>query len=353
MKIFGVFSGFLGSGKTTTMMALTKYYTEHYAKAAMISNDLGGGVTLADHRLAALSGVNSSEITDECICFCHGVLTDRLDSYYADGFELVVSDIPGFGVGALEHVYHGLTREYPGQYELAPFTVLIEPRNEKLLRDGTAGDMGHILRAQLEEADLIVLNKCDLLTPEEAEEAGRRLAEGFPQAEVIRISAATGEGLEDLAAAMRTKRASLRHPDIDYDDDGLQNAMDQLTEYYLQYQAEVCCNDFDGTEYLADIARAVQADLKAAGHEIPHMKLLAWEPEGDFGKVDLLGTDRPPEITRRFERPCTAVAVVLNANASCPAAELDGIITEAVDAVSRKYRLELLIFKKDFFNLGE
>ena len=27
MKKFAVFSGFLGSGKTTTMMALTRYYT--------------------------------------------------------------------------------------------------------------------------------------------------------------------------------------------------------------------------------------------------------------------------------------------------------------------------------------
>ena len=27
MKKFAVFSGFLGSGKTTTMMALTKYHT--------------------------------------------------------------------------------------------------------------------------------------------------------------------------------------------------------------------------------------------------------------------------------------------------------------------------------------
>ncbi len=90
MKIFAVFSGFLGSGKTTAMMALTKTYTEQYAKAAMISNDLGEGVTLADHRLAALSGAASSEITDECICFCHDVLTARLDAYYGDGFELVV-----------------------------------------------------------------------------------------------------------------------------------------------------------------------------------------------------------------------------------------------------------------------
>ena len=72
MRKFVVFSGFLGSGKTTTMMALTRYYTAHHGKAAMISNDLGEGVTLADDRLARLSGVNASQITDECICFCHG-----------------------------------------------------------------------------------------------------------------------------------------------------------------------------------------------------------------------------------------------------------------------------------------
>ncbi len=47
MKKCAVFSGFPGSGKTSTMMALTRYYSAHCGKAAMISNDLGEGVTLA------------------------------------------------------------------------------------------------------------------------------------------------------------------------------------------------------------------------------------------------------------------------------------------------------------------
>ena len=182
MKKFAVFSGFLGSGKTTTMMALTKYYAAHYGKAAMISNDLGEGVTLADHRLAQLNGVNASEITDECICFCHDVLTRQLNAYYDDGCELVISDIPGFGVGALEHVYHGLTEGYPGQFQLAPFTVLIEPCNAALLRSGQESDAAYILRAQLLEADLIVLNKCDLLGEEELTADRAWLVENYPQA---------------------------------------------------------------------------------------------------------------------------------------------------------------------------
>ena len=353
MRKFAVFSGFLGSGKTTTMMALTRYYTARHGKAAMISNDLGEGVTLADDRLARLSGVNASQITDECICFCHGVLTERLNAYYDDGCELVVSDIPGFGVGALEHVYHGLSEEYPDQFELGPFTVLIEPRNAALLRSGQGGDMAHILRAQLKEADLIVLNKCDLLDAAELEADKAWLAEHYPQARVITISAVTGEGLEELSQALTQGAASMRHPDIDYDDEDLQNAMDQLTEYYLEYVAQVCCNDFDGTEYLSDIAHMVQAELGAGGWEIPHMKLLAWEPEGDFGKVDLLGVERPIEIARRFERPCTDIAVVLNANAACPAGELDEIILGAAKAASELYQLEIRLFKKECFNLGE
>ena len=353
MKKFAVFSGFLGSGKTTAMIALTRYYTAHYGKAAMISNDLGEGVTLADHRFALLSGVNASEITDECICFCHDVLTERLNSCYDDGCELVVSDIPGFGVGALEHVYHGLTRDYAGQYDLAPFTVLIEPRNVKLLREGKGGDMAHILRAQLTEADLIVLNKCDLLEDAEAEAQKAWLAENWPQAEVLSISAARGDGLDLFSLALKNGTSHMRHPDINYDDSDLQGAMDQLTEFYLQFHARVCCDDFDGTEYLSDIAHQVQAELRAGGFEIPHMKLLAWEPEGDFGKVDLLGVDRAILVTRRFAQRCTEIAVILNANAVCPADRMNGIIMEAVNTVSQSHQLELLIFRKDYFNLGE
>ena len=353
MRKFAVFSGFLGSGKTTTMMALTRYFTVHHGKAAMISNDLGEGVMLADDRLARLSGVNASQITDECICFCHDVLTDRLNAYFDSGCDLVVSDIPGFGVGALEHIYHGLTKEYPDAFELGPFTVLIEPRNAALLRSGQGGDMAYILRAQLMEADLIVLNKCDLLDAAELEAERTWLAEHYPQAKVITISALTGEGLEELSQSLMQGQASMQHPDIDYDDEDLQNAMDQLTEYYLEYVAQVCCNEFDGTEYLSDIAHMVQAELQAGDWEIPHMKLLAWEAEGDYGKVDLLGVDRPIEITRRFQRPCTDIAVVLNANAACPAKELDEIILSAAKAASQMYQLEVKLFKKECFNLGE
>ena len=352
MKKFAVFSGFLGSGKTTTMMALTKYHTAHQGKAAMISNDLGHGVSLADDRFARLSGCSASQITDDCICYVNEQLADRLNGYYDEGCELVVSDIPGFGVGALEHVYHGLAEKFPGQFELAPFTVLVEPKTVELLRSGQGGDQEYLYNTQLVEADLIVLNKCDLL-----DKAGREadvvwLREHYPEAEIIAISARNGEGLEELSQALTRGQASMRRPDIGYGGEAFQHAMGKISEYYIQYRAVVCCNDFDGNAYLLDMARAVQDGIREAGQLIPHLKLLAWEPEGDFGKVDLIGTEREIEVTRRFERPCTDIAVILNASAACPVDMLEEILVGAMNSISDKYQLELTVFKKEGLAMG-
>ena len=353
MKKFAVFSGFLGSGKTTTMMALTRYYSAHYAKAAMISNDLGHGVNLADNRLARLCGCNASEMTEECICYQNENLADRLNVCYDDGCELVISDIPGFGVGALEHVYHGLTEKFPGQFDLAPFTVLVEPKTVEILRSGGGGDLRYLYDTQLVEADLIVLNKCDLLTPERRDADLAWLREHYPLAETIAISALKEEGLEALSRALAEGKASMRRPDIGYGGEAFVAAMSHMSEYYLQYHAVVCCNDFDGNAYLMDMAEAVQTGVREAGHEIPHLKLLAWEPEGDFGKVDLLGTGREIEVVHRFTKPCTELAVILNASADCPADALEALITGAARAVSERYQLELMIFKQECFGMGE
>lgn len=352
MRKFAVFSGFLGSGKTSTMIALTKYYTATYGKAAMISNDLGGK-GLADHRFARLQGCNASEITDECICFCHDVLQKQLESFYADGVELVVSDIPGFGVGALEHVYHGLEHSYPTMFEFAPFTVLTEPQSVQLLSSGDKGDMASILQAQLLEADLIVLNKCDLLSDDEKKRALHVLKDRFPHADVIGISARTGDGLEELRRKLTEGKASMHHPDIDYEDVDLQHAMGLLSEFYLQYHVQVCCDDFDGNAYLKELAEEIRNRIRAGGHDIPHLKLLAWTQEGDYGKVDLLGVNRAAEVSRRFSQLCVDLAVTLNTTAACPPEELDNLILGAIESISEKYRLELLIFKKECIGLGE
>lgn len=342
MKKFAVFSGFLGSGKTTTMMALAKKGT----KTAMITNDLGGQ-GLADHKLAMLRQCNAAEITGDCICYQTEKLAENLDRLFEkQGCELVISDIPGFGVGALDHVYHTLGKRYPGQYELAPFTVLAEPCMVDLLQKG-GGDLSYILRTQLVEADLIVLNKCDLLDEKGKAAAVAYLQKTYPQAEVVTLSAVTGEGLDVLYRALTEGQASMHRPDIGYGGEAFTEVMGRVCEYNIQYYAAVCCNDFDGNAYLLALAREVQDRVRKLQAEIPHMKFLAWEPKGEYGKVDLLGTDRPVEVNQSFGHPCTELAVALNASAFGSGKELDTALTDAIGRVSKVFRLDLVIYRKE------
>lgn len=352
MKKFCVFSGFLGSGKTTTMISLTKYFSAHHGKAAMISNDLGSQ-SLADNKLAQLSGCIAREMVNDCICYQTENLVEMLDSLFdGEGCELVISDIPGFGVGALDHVYHTLKKRYDGRYELAPFTVLVEKSTVDTLRDGTGGDIGYILNTQLREADLIVLNKIDLLSHDETADCLGWLRENYPHAKALAISALTGEGLDELSLALAGGSASMHLPDIGYGGADFGKAMGKISEFYMQYHATVCCDSFDGSAYLMDMARAAQSAVAELGCDIPHLKLLGWEPEGDYGKADLLGVGRDVVLTKGFERPCTEISVMLNASAVCPGSRLNSVMGEVVERISENYNLELMLFKRECFGMG-
>ena len=243
-------------------------------------------------------------------------------------------------------------KNYAGFCALAPFTVLVEPRSVDILRSGSGGDMEYILRAQLMEADLIVLNKRDLLSPTELSACLDWLGENYPEAEVISISALTGEGMEELSLALKNGVASLRLPDIGYGGAAFGKAMGQISEFYMQYYATVCCDDFDGSAYLMELGRSIQQSLSERGRDIPHLKLLAWDSEGDYGKADLLGVARDIVLTKDFENPCTEISVMLNASADCPAAELEPIMDEAIDEVSARFNLELMLYKRQCFDMG-
>jgi len=55
-----------------------------------------------------------------------------------------------------------------------------------------------MIRAQLEPADILVLNKADLASPEESDDAARRFALLGVHAEILKSSASQGAGMDEL-----------------------------------------------------------------------------------------------------------------------------------------------------------
>ncbi len=366
MRRFMVVSGFLGSGKTTAMMALADHLNKTGRKTVMISNDLGRK-GLADYCYSKAAGVPSEEISGECICFVTEDLVERLRRLYSDeGCEMVMSDIPGFGVGALEHVYYKLRDLYPEECVLAPFTVITEGASLSALfdKDILAGntsahesslpeEMKYLLRSQLLEGDLIVLNKSDLYTEEEKVSYMELIRSICPETPVIAVSALTGEGIPELADYLYTHETEFPEPDFGVTEEEFESAFGKLSMYNCQYYAEVCCDDFDVNEYLADLAAEIREKLKVRGYDTPHLKLFARREDGDYSKVDLLGVNRDVIITHAMDGRCTDIPVVLNTTSAADREYLTEVIDQAILDVSGRHDLSIVIYYKECFGLND
>lgn len=366
MRKFFVVSGFLGSGKTTTMMALTDHLNRKGRKAAMISNDLGRK-GLADYCYSKAAGVVSEEISGECICFVTENLVERLRRLYDDdGCQLIMSDIPGFGVGALEHVYYKLRDIYPDECDLAPFTVITEGASlSKLMEDGGSpasveggesalpDEMCYLLRSQLLEGDLIVLNKSDLYTDVEKEKYLELIRSICPDTPVITVSAVTGEGIPELADYLCDNVTEYPEPDFGVSEEEFEAAFGKLSMYNCQYYAEVCCDDFDANDYLVALAEEIKEKLLEGGYDTPHLKLFAQKEDGDYSKVDLLGVNRDVIVTHAMKQRCTDLPVVINTTSAADPLYLAKSIDQAIPDVSGRFNCSVIVFYKECFGLND
>ena len=168
---FLVVSGFLGAGKTTTMIALAEYMDAHMQKVGIIANDLGA--QLVDTNLTRESGCTVEEIASGCICYQMENTVDRIRRMRdGAGAKLVMSDIPGCGVGTVEHVYKQVLRDNSDEFWLGPLTVIVDPERLRMIMPEQADinlppELKYLLETQVEEADLVVLNKIDKLSEPE------------------------------------------------------------------------------------------------------------------------------------------------------------------------------------------
>src|SRR5205085_636715 len=147
------------------------------------------------------------EVTGGCFCCrfedLHGTMTRLLDEMKPD---LLFAEAVGSCTDVKATVVRPLQEKYPDLVELAPLTVFVDPARFHELsgdRAGRDGDpernlLAYLFHKQLEEAQVIALNKVDLLGEEAAEELAFSLSVRHPKAQVRAVSALTGSGLDDL-----------------------------------------------------------------------------------------------------------------------------------------------------------
>lgn len=355
-----VTSGFLGAGKTTSMIAFAQNINKRkLGTAGILVDDLGAN-NIVDANTTESSGVITLDISGDCICYQHENLVDKLYQLESLGSNVIFSDIPGLGIGALDNVYLQLNEKEPGEFDLMPFLCIIDPERIRMVMPEEAdlnlpNELKFLLNAQMAEADLIVLNKTDTISAEKKEEIIRFVKDRYPDTPVLAMSALTGEGVDEVVDHLLNNEANAVHRDIGYGSEEFIAAESLLCWYNRRsFFEQREGKNLDYNQVITDLFEAIRDGLKKAGANVPHLKMFASdgaEQNADVFKASLIGVDYDIEYTSKLKSEYTALSLIINARAAADADVMADIVADAVDSISVKYDLKVRTYFVESFGM--
>jgi len=331
--------GFLGAGKTTAVAALAQHLVRQGQRVGLITNDQGS--ELVDTTMLRSKGFATEEIPGGCFCCRFNSLVEaagKLDETTRP--DVFIAEPVGSCTDLVATVTYPLRRMYGGRFAIAPLSVLVDPiRAARIFGLAEGGRFSekvlYIYRKQLEEADLIVITKRELIDAHQLERLRARLAAEFPRASILDVSVREGGGVADwfaqIASREQTARATM---EVDYEIYaegeallGWLNATVQLTH----------ATGFSADEVLEALAGDIQQRLAPA--EIAHLKMTLSPADGlgDIAAINLVRSDFVPELSLSLEAPVTSGQLIVNARAEAAPEALRDAVNAAVAALPARF----------------
>lgn len=330
---FIMIGGFLGAGKTTSVARLAKTYTGRGLKVGIVTNDQAADL-VDTHSLRAL-GFNVGEVPGACFCCNFTELTGTVERLERDQRpDVILAEPVGSCTDLVATVIQPLLRLYDRSLDIAPYPVILKPSHgKKILKDerqaGFSPKAAYIFKKQLEEADLILINRIDELSPAELAELTDLVRQFQPDVPLLRISAKTGTGFDALVEFLEQRGDfGRRILDLDYD----RYAEGEAELGWLNSSlAVVAPTPFSLDGLLTELVGRLRESLRAIGAETAHLKTIGLS-EGFYGVANLVASDVPAELSLPSNCHVAEANLIVNARVAVDPELLEGHVRSAVVA---------------------
>ena len=356
--LYIMLGGFLGSGKTTAVAALAQRLTAKGLRVGLITNDQGQ--ELVDTAMLRSKGFATEEIPGGCFCCRFNSLVDAADRLTESTRpDVFIAEPVGSCTDLVATVTYPLRRMYGDQFRIAPLSVLLDPvRALRVFGLQPGGSFSpkvlYIYRKQLEEADIIVISKSELLLPGQLEALQSVISREFPHATVLAASVRTGAQLDDWFALLETGQQVERQTmDVDY---AVYAEGEALLGWLNATAALSIAGEFDANALLQTLAAEIQQRLQTATAEIAHLKM-TYSPDaglGDIAVVNLVRNDYVPELAIRLDQPAGGGQLVINLRAEAPPEALAEALRAGLPAAAASVPgLQIALEHLEFFRPGK
>lgn len=328
--------GFLGAGKTTSILRLAQYFDAKGLKVGLITNDQG-------HRLVDTMNLKSrgfavEEIAGGCFCCRFNSLMDAANHLEEQNKpDVFIAEPVGSCTDLIASVSYPLRRIYGDRFEVAPLSVVVDPnRAARVLGIGEgrpfSEKVSYIYLKQLEEAAIIVINKTDLLDAQHLADLKAALAERFPNKPILSASALEEDGLEQWFQAISEADTSAEPTmQLDYQiyAEG-EAALGWLNATVALNTEEM----IDGDELLRDLANKVRNSLETKQAEIAHFKMtLSPDDEsGELAVLSMVGNAWDGHFSQTLSDPLNKGQLIVNLRAEGDPDTLEQALHTAVNS---------------------
>jgi G3E family GTPase len=348
--------GFLGAGKTTTVARLARHYTDRGLKVGIVTNDQAYG--LVDTMSLRAQGFDVGEVTGACFCCKFNDLVNVVGELSAEERpDVVLAEPVGSCTDLAATVMEPLRELYGREVELAPLAVLLKPEHGAKILGGEEGvgfspKAAYIFLKQLEEADVVVVNKIDKLAPSEVERLTSLIRQRFAGKEVLAASARTGAGFEALAAALdRPETPRLRTPDMDYDIYAEGEAELGWLNCTVKLNVRAAGSTFELDAIVQDYVRRLAETCLRAGAEPAHLKVMATADE-DSAIANWVASDVPPELSLSAGVPASTADLTVNARVAVAPETLAQLVRDAARELAEANGLDHFVGDLQSFRPG-
>ncbi len=336
---FMMVGGFLGAGKTTTLAWLARHFQEQGKTVGVITNDQADD--LVDTMTMRCLGLNVQQVGGACFCCKFDELVDRIQRL-GTAPDIILAEPVGSCTDLVATVVRPLRRLYGDFISVAPFPVIFKPSHgmDALLGQpgGLSVDGAYIFRKQLEEADVLVINRVDQLSPADVEAMRARMDDVFHGVPLLAVSARTGQGMTELASLLEQESGvAQRVLALDYD----RYAAGEAEMGWLNHTFRISgAQPFSLDAVLLRVLERVAALCAEQRADIAHIKAVGLTPVAS-ALVNHVGGSTAPQLSRASGAMPLTADVVLNARVSTRPDALTAITQQALLDVAQAWELQV------------
>jgi G3E family GTPase len=334
--------GFLGAGKTTAVGKLARKLTDEGLRVGLITNDQGRN--LVDTTMLRAQGFATEEIPGGCFCCRFNSLVDAAQKLTASTRpDVFIAEPVGSCTDLAATVTYPLRRIYKDDFTVAPISVLVDPiRAQRVFGLQTGGSFSekviYIYKKQIEEADLVVISKSDLLDETQLNDLRTAINLQFPDKRIIAVSARDEKNLDEWFSQITDATQSAKTAmEVDYE----VYAEGEALLGWLNCTVQLSATDaFDPNDFLKETASEIQKRLAAEQAEVAHMKMTLSPDEslsGEIAGINLVRNDVVPELSYELESSVKSAQLIINVRAEAAPNILSDAVREGLAAATKTF----------------